>query len=144
MITAQRTTEMDADLGRFIEAAAERLNNDPDAQLVLTIGEHRFECGREMADFLVGIVRLVSTGQQLELSTTPEILTTGQAADLLGVSRPTVVALVDSGALPASRVGTHRRIKTADLVEFQTQNAAARRRQLSELTKLSTDLGLYD
>jgi excisionase family DNA binding protein len=144
MITAQRTTEMDADLGRFIEAAAERLSNDPDARLVLTVGEHQFECRRDIADLIVGIVRLASAGQQLELTSTPDILTTGQAAEILGVSRPTVVALVDSGALPASRVGTHRRIKTVDLVDFQAHNAAARRHELSELTKLSADLGLYD
>lgn len=71
-------------------------------------------------------------------------LATGQAADLLGVSRPTVVALVDKGALPSSRVGTHRRLKTPDLLAYREQSRRDRRASLDEVVRISDELGLYE
>ena len=46
-------------------------------------------------------------------------MTTKQAADFLNVSRPFVIKLIDEGKLAARMVGTHRRIRFADLVEFE-------------------------
>jgi excisionase family DNA binding protein len=74
----------------------------------------------------------------------PAILTTGQAADLLGVSRPTVVKLVDDGVLPAERVGTHRRLRTEDVLAHRARAAQTRAAALDEITRLSEDLGLYE
>jgi excisionase family DNA binding protein len=45
-----------------------------------------------------------------------ELLTTGEAAALLGVSRQHVVNLIDRGDLPATRIGTHRRVRRGDIL----------------------------
>ena len=74
----------------------------------------------------------------------PEEMTTGQAADLLGVTRPTVVAMVDRGELPGRLIGTHRRVRTDDVLRLRTSMAATRAAALDELTELSADSGLYD
>lgn len=51
-------------------------------------------------------------------------LTTQQAADLLGISRTFLVRLVDEGKVPAHRVGTHRRLRAADVVAYQARRNA--------------------
>lgn len=71
-------------------------------------------------------------------------ITTGQAADLLGVSRPTVVALIDKGELKASRVGTRRRLIRRDVLAYRLAAETGRTSSRAKLTALSEELGLYD
>jgi excisionase family DNA binding protein len=69
-------------------------------------------------------------------------ITTQQAADLLHVSRPFVVGMVEKGMLPARNVGKQRRLLLKDVLAYKRDNEAKRRGALRELTALDQELGL--
>ncbi len=71
-------------------------------------------------------------------------LTTQEAADILNVSRPYFVKLLEEGKIPFNVVGTHRRIRFGTLMEYKKRYEAEQDRKLDELTRLSEELGLYD
>ncbi len=69
-------------------------------------------------------------------------LTTQQAADVLNVSHPFVVKLIDQGKLPARKVGTDRRVLLHDLIAFKQAMERDRLAALDQLTTLDQELGL--
>src|SRR5258708_5265274 len=71
-------------------------------------------------------------------------LTTQEAAELLNVSRPYLIRLLDQGAIPYTRTGTHRRIRFDDLMRYKAERDAAREQALDELTRINQEMGLYD
>lgn len=73
-----------------------------------------------------------------------EVLTSQEAADLLGVSRPHLARLLDRGEIPSYKVGTHRRVLRADVEVFAAQIRLQRWRALTELMHLQESMGLYD
>lgn len=142
MPIAVRTDAPAADPAGFAAAATAAVQTG--VPLRLQVGNEACEVTGDVAIAVVEILRAVGSGSPVEVAALPRELTTGQAADLLGVSRPTVVALADKGTLPATRIGTHRRLRTQDVLAFRDRARATRREALDEMTVLSEDLGLYD
>jgi excisionase family DNA binding protein len=69
-------------------------------------------------------------------------MTTQQVAERLGVSRPHVVSLIESGKLRGAKVGTHRRVLLADLEAYQVRENAHRSKALTALVRQTRKLGL--
>lgn len=75
----------------------------------------------------------------LALSLVPHGKELTEAADLLHVSRPHLVKLLDEGTIPHHRVGTHRRMRIEDVLAYATERAERRQEELRELTRLSAE-----
>ena len=71
-------------------------------------------------------------------------LTTQQAANILNVSRPFLVKLLDEGAIPYIKVGSHRRIRFKDLIIYQEHRDSKRRKLLDQLIEMTEEAGLYE
>lgn len=125
----------------FVTAA--RAATSDGQRMTLDIAEVSFELEPALVEAVLGLVDLVHRGVSIQIDAMPAELTTGQAADILGVSRPTVTKLIDNGQLPSTRVGTHRRVLAADVFAFRERSRSTRRRALDELVALSDELGLY-
>ncbi len=69
-------------------------------------------------------------------------LTTQEAANLLGVSRPYLVRLIDQGLIPCSWVGSHRRLRVEDILTYRRTRQGKQRVTLRELAETSEALGL--
>lgn len=93
---------------------------------------------------LVDVVQAMESGRAITVAPTSTRLTTQEAADLLGVSRPTLVKLLESGRIPYERPGRHRRVRLADLLTYRDGSGAARGAALDELTREAVALGAYD
>ena len=83
---------------------------------------------------------LVGKGEAVNLVPFGTELTTQQAADLLNVSRPFVIKLIDAGELPHHKVGRHRRIKAEDLFAYKRRRDRTRSAALRKLARLGQEI----
>ena len=95
------------------------------------------------ARLLLDILVQMAEGKAITILPTHAELTTQQAADLLNVSRPFFVRLIESGEIPFRKVGTHRRILLSDIMVYKERTDAARETSLEALSALDQELGLY-
>jgi excisionase family DNA binding protein len=94
-------------------------------------------------DGLISMLEALANGDVAQVVRSPAEVTTQKAADILNVSRPTVVRLIDEGTLKARKVGTHRRVLVSELLAYRDIEIKRRRTILDEMARDAEDLGLY-
>lgn len=93
---------------------------------------------------LLQVIGFMSQGKGVSVVPVMQELTTQQAANLLGVSRPFLVELLNQDSLDYHKVGTHRRVYLKDLLEYRNKRDGERKRTLDDIAKQSVEDGDYD
>ena len=100
------------------------------------------ELTRDSLEALQRILELTEQGNEVEIIARDEELTTTEAADLLNVSRPHVVELMEAGKLPFHKVGSHRRISAGDVLDYKRAQKAESRDKMNALAEEDEKLNL--
>jgi excisionase family DNA binding protein len=94
------------------------------------------------AKVLVDLLALMAEGNAVTVVPVQTELTTQQAADVLGVSRPFLIRQLEASAIPYRLVGTHRRILLSDLMRYKQDIDHKRHQALDELTAQAQELDM--
>lgn len=103
---------------------------------------HQVELPTTALRLLVDILAELADGNAVQVVPVHAELTTQEAADLLNVSRPHLVKLLEEGALSHHKTGKHRRIRFADLMEFKATRERDSEQAMQELAKQAQELGM--
>jgi excisionase family DNA binding protein len=124
-------------------ASAAQVLAGPGGVALLAERGARVELPAELRQVLLAAAEALSGGQRLVVEPEDRYLTTQEAADYLGVSRPTMIRILESGVVAYERPNSHRRVKLADLARHKAERVA-RRAALDELARSSVELEDHD
>jgi excisionase family DNA binding protein len=97
---------------------------------------------RSTAEFVSWAVDAKAQGRAIIIA--PDEVTLAEAARILGMSRPQVRKIMDSGRLPFHMVGSHHRIALNDVQEFRDAERVRRREAMKEYARVQNELGLFE
>jgi excisionase family DNA binding protein len=133
--------------GRAARRISDYLSSHPGEDLIEALGEvgadDALVIPRPTVVMLAQVLSLLESGHGVQIIPKDAELTTQQAADVLNVSRPYIIGLLESGQIPFRKVGRHRRITFEALMEYKRQDDLKRRAAADDLADLSQELGLY-
>jgi excisionase family DNA binding protein len=114
-----------------LQHLADLLDSEAELTLVTADGE-ALKLTEQLRNVLAHASRVLSKGQALEPRR--PVLSTQEAADVLGVSRPTLVKLLEAGEIVFTRPGRHRRVQLKDVQDYQQRIRQRRREELKAMT----------
>jgi excisionase family DNA binding protein len=87
----------------------------------LQIDSEKVQLSENVSQLMLEVFTQVANGQQVRIVASNSDLTTAEVADVLNVSRPYVVRLLEEGKLPFRMVGTHRRVALEDALQYRDE-----------------------
>jgi excisionase family DNA binding protein len=115
-----------------------------EALLIGKSGKPAMKLPDAVYDLLLQILSVMEEGKAISIVPVTQDLTTQQAAELLGVSRPFFVKLLETGHLPYHLTGTHRRVYLKDLLAFKQHRDQERHAAIERMADEADKAGLYD
>lgn len=129
-------TARDARLARDV---LEQLEGSEGALAVERDGRPVLEVPPEIGKLLQQVLDVVARGGTVTIGSVPQVLTTSTAAGILGISRPTLMKMLNEGTIPSHMVGTHHRLKADDVFAALRARRARERAAFAELMELEGD-----
>jgi len=134
-----------ADVIDLVDALEARGVHVPSIQPALVDADgHRIELPKPVFDALRQVATALSHGQAVTVAPQNAMLTTQEAAEFLGISRPTLVRLLTDGLISYEMRGRHRRVLLTDLLDYQRRARASRADALDEMADSGQHAGVYD
>jgi excisionase family DNA binding protein len=131
---------------RAVQRIKTYLQRHPDEQTIKVQAELRGEDAlvlpRQAVSLLAYVLSQAAAGRGVSVMPSHAELTTQQAADLLNVSRPYLIGLLETDTIPFRLVGRHRRIRWDDLMAYKRKTEAQGRAAADELAELGQELGI--
>lgn len=125
----------------FLAAHAASGRDAPEPQYFLagaTPGD-QVQIPKEIHNALLQVIEAMQRGLAVSIAPQTKTLTTQQAADLLGISRPTLVKLLDADKIPFERAGAHRRVLLVDVLAYREHRRNAQYAALEEIRSTLDD-----
>ncbi|QAY59537.1 DNA-binding protein [Microbacterium protaetiae] len=129
-----------AALSRFIE-------NESAAQVkprLVGPSNEQIELPDEVFEVLVQVAEQMRAGNAVSVVPYAMALSTQEAAEMLGISRPTLIRLLEQGELPYDQPNRHRRLKLSDVLQYRERTHRATSERLDALTDEAAAAGMYD
>ncbi|MGO9197116.1 MAG: excisionase family DNA-binding protein [Acidimicrobiales bacterium] len=145
MVLDSETAASAADATEALSAHLRR-HPTPSGRVVLCVEdapEVRVAVPAAALKLFIDVLDELSKGNAVTVAPVHAELTTQRAADLLNVSRPYLIGLLESGQLEFRKVGSHRRVRLIDVLEHQRKDENRRRQVQRGLTREAEDAGLY-
>lgn len=144
LMTPVRPSEQDMRLARRSSSELSRLTERGDFKVTVSAGADEAEVAIPEIAFrlLETILDEMAQGHAVALSPVDQEVSTQKAADLLNVSRPHLIKLLEFGKLPFRKVGTHRRVLLADVLSYKARMDAEAERAYAELVEQAQELGM--
>lgn len=95
-------------------------------------------------ELLATILKATSQGRPVSIVPIAAELTTQAAAEFLGCSRPHLVKLLESGEIPFTKIGKHRRVLFEDITDYKNKMKSEQQQRLINMMRGDEELGLYD
>jgi excisionase family DNA binding protein len=130
-------------INKFIELLELQFRENNRATLTSAAGEV-VELPATLFDVLRQVAEALASGRGVSVIPQDMKLTTQQAAEFLGISRPTLIKLLESGAISFETVGRHRRITLRDLLTYRDRFRLERRTALRKAARAGQEDGLLD
>jgi len=144
--TKQLPSDLEKSVADHLRTAIAQSMSENDGETTLYVRE----CGEDqpepitltplISSVMLELLRHLAKGETVTLIPMGEMMTTQQAADVLNVSRPHLIKLLEQDNIRYDKVGRHRRIRAVDIFEYKNARDARRSNALDELGELDADL----
>ena len=141
-IAVQNPTKKDMGVAKKSFMALDSLSFKKTSPAYLSIEGEKVELPQSAVKLLFEILNQMAEGNALTLVPKHASLSTQEGADLLNVSRPFFVKLLETGEMPFQKIGNRRRIFADDVVKYKEKTLKARRKILQDLVDQAQDLDM--
>jgi excisionase family DNA binding protein len=134
-----RPSARDAKVASAMKAA---LAEGKASEVKLVVGDQEVQLTARIVEIMATSIPLIESRTMFGIAAEDKLLTTQEAADLLGYSRPTLIKLLDQYKIPVSKVGRHRKLTLQNIDDLRMARRKDTMRFLHEMADLEQELGI--